>query len=257
MIMGSGVAMKKYLVKLFPWLSAVRKRQQELQGYIRSRSLAKKDMERIFTEYFEENTWSDPASRSGVGSNLEATKSIREEIPKLLKELSVTTMLDVPCGDFHWMKTLDLQGVSYIGADIVEKLITQNQENFSDDRRAFMCLDLTQDVLPEVELILCRDALVHFSNDMIIRALSNMKKSSAEYLLTTTFPDKFENPDIVTGMWRPINLTRPPFNLPKPLRWICESMRLEGDAKKRDKRLGLWRINDIPDFKTPYHTSVG
>jgi hypothetical protein len=38
-------------------------------------------------------------------------------------------LLDIPCGDFNWMKLLNL-GVDYIGADIVGELIAENRRRF-------------------------------------------------------------------------------------------------------------------------------
>jgi hypothetical protein len=35
-------------------------------------------------------------------------------------------MLDAPCGDFNWMKEVDLSAVHYTGGDIVEPLVNSN-----------------------------------------------------------------------------------------------------------------------------------
>ena len=45
---------------------------------------------------------------------------------------------------------------------------------------------------------------------LLLMAISNKFGSM---VLTTTFPDEPENVDIVTGDWRPIDLTKPPFDL--------------------------------------------
>src|SRR4051794_3921234 len=45
---------------------------------------------------------------SGLGSTLEATHSIRNELPNLLRDISTQSLLDVGCGDFTWMKEVDL-----------------------------------------------------------------------------------------------------------------------------------------------------
>ena len=39
-------------------------------------------------------------------------------------------MLDIPCGDFYWMKEVDLKDIEYIGADIVDELIKKNNDKF-------------------------------------------------------------------------------------------------------------------------------
>jgi hypothetical protein len=63
-------------------------------------------------------------------------------------------------------------------------------------------------------------------------------------LLTTTFPDRGASQSIETGQWQPLNLEKPPFNFPPPLRVIRE-MSSEYGGAFQDKSLGLWRIADL------------
>ncbi len=140
------------------------------------------------------------------------------------------------------MKSVGLD-IDYIGGDIVDELIQDNQRRYGGDGRRFMHLDLLQDELPPVDLILCRDCLVHFSYQHIFRAIKNVKHSCSRYLLTTTFVGREANEDIPTGGWRPINLQRPPFCFPVPLKLIDEQC---PDNEYRDKHLGLWKTVDTP-----------
>ncbi|MBE3065278.1 MAG: class I SAM-dependent methyltransferase, partial [Spirochaetes bacterium] len=160
----------------------------------------------VFATIFRRNFWSGSHSRSGPGSDLAQTKSVRETLPRLLNELRVRSLLDLPCGDFYWMSRVDLDIDKYIGADIVEELIGANT-------RTFIVSDVTKDALPTVDAIMCRDCLVHLSFEDIQRAISNISRSGAAYLLTTTFVDRATNSNIRTGQWRPINLEKPPFSL--------------------------------------------
>lgn len=193
-----------------------------------------------FQTIYEKNTWGDPHSLSGQGSNLNQTEVIRRELPKLTKELRVNSMLDIPCGDFFWMKEVELE-LQYIGGDIVPALVESNRRRYSDKQHTFALLDLLGDPLPKVDLIFCRDCLVHFSFHSISRALDNMRSSGSAYLLTTTFTERKSNGDIATGDWRPINLQLPPFNFPPPLVVIDGACPLDGYG---DKHLGLWKIAD-------------
>lgn len=143
------------------------------------------------------------------------------------------------------MKTLGLDGIEYIGGDIVNDLIQNNQKNYGKDNRNFIKLDLLKDPLPKSDLIFCRDCLVHLSNAEVQIALNNIKKSGSRYLLTTTFPERKKNDSIVTGEWRPVNLILPPFLLPAPLELVDDSY---DSPNYFDKNLGLWNIDDLPDF---------
>ena len=203
------------------------------------------DLPDTFRKIYERNHWAGNESVSGEGSAPDQTDTIRRELPKLLKELEVNTLLDLPCGDLGWISHVELPVETYIGADIVPELIRQNRERFGGSAaKRFELLDITADPLPDADLILCRDCLVHFSFEDISRTFRNLKRSSIHWLLTTTFPDCDLNEDIRTGDWRLINLERPPFNLPEPERLINENCS-EGGGTYRDKSLGLWRIADL------------
>jgi len=108
---------------------------------------------------------------------------------------------------------------------------------------SFRKLDLIHDTLPAVDAVLCRDCLVHLSFTDAQEALANVARSGAKWLLTTSFPRVERNDDIVTGQWRPLNLTRPPFNLPEPAKRIAENCT---ESEFADKVLGVWPIADLP-----------
>ena len=201
-------------------------------------------MKKTFTEIYEKNRWRDSESRSGPGSNLANTEAIRAALPNVLKEMGIRSVLDIPCGDFYWMKEMQTDLDMYIGADIVKRIVDDNTVKYSGDKRRFMVLDIARDALPAVDLVFCRDCFVHFSFDDIRRAFRNLKRSGSRYLLTTTFTDTGENRDIVTGKWRPLNLQKAPFHLPEPIMIIYENYTGE-DGRYGDKSLGLWNIRDI------------
>ena len=202
----------------------------------------------IFNEFYKENLWEGSVSRSGPGSTLEQTEAVRKELPLLLQEFGIRSMLDAPCGDFYWMNATQIEIDSYVGGDIVKQLIEANQQQFENAKRRFVCLDITRDRFDKVDLVLCRDCLVHFSYHDIQRVIRNFKNSDSSYLLTTTFTRLEANSDIPTGQWRPVNLQRPPFNFPAPLRVINERC-TENDGQYADKSLGLWDLRNLPDFE--------
>jgi hypothetical protein len=183
-------------------------------------------------------------SASGAGASADQTAAIRRMLPALLAELGVATMLDLPCGDYGWMRILDPPVARYIGADLLPEVVEPLGSQFADDRREFRVIDLTRDTLPAADLLFCRDCLVHLSYADIRRALTNLLRSDIRYILTTTFPGAEPNEDIVTGDWRPLDLERAPFQLPPPVRILNEDC-TEGGGAFADKSLGLWRAEDL------------
>lgn len=209
---------------------------------VRSLAADRGERRRVFELIYRENLWGDDRSRSGPGSTLEDTAAIRAALPPLLERLGVRSLLDVPCGDFSWMSHVPLD-LEYYGGDIVPELVDEVRRRYGGPRRRFALVDVVRGPLPRVDLVLCRDCLVHLSFADARRALRAVRASGSTYLLTTTFWDRSVNRDIRTGAWRPLDLTLPPFSFGPPLELIDERCALE---RWPDKGLGLWRVADLP-----------
>jgi hypothetical protein len=200
--------------------------------------------EALFAHIYRHNLWPGRQSRSGPGSDLDQTRTLIAELPALLRSLGVRSVLDIPCGDFHWMSRVDLSGIDYLGADIVGTIIADNRRQYPAPDIAFRRLDVIAHPLPRADLILCRDCLVHFSFSDIDLALANMAASGSTWLLMTTFNERSGNSDCQTGYWRPLNFEEAPFRLPAPLAVIRENC-TQGEGRYADKSLGLWRLDAI------------
>jgi hypothetical protein len=245
MFQKDNIALRSKIKAHFPMLvPAVRLARKVNERYVQGWPLMFKSQREIFNTIYETNLWGDAHSRSGPGSNLIQTEQVRHALPRLIRNLHISTMLDIPCGDFHWMKELDLQLEQYIGADIVEEIVKQNVSRYGSDKRQFVHLDIVKDRLPKADLILCRDLFGHFSFKDIKNAVTRIKASGSTYLLTTTYVDTTVNEHIFTGLFRPINLEKPPFNFPTPLEIINEQC-TEDVSLYKDKSLALWRIKDL------------
>ena len=104
--------------------------------------------------------------------------------------------------------------------------------------------------MPEADLALVRDCLVHLPNRHVWMVLDNLRRSGIEWVLMTTYPDRTENVDVTMGRWRPLNLELAPFELPPPERAILEHC-TENEGTRADKTLGLWRCVDLPSAPRP------
>lgn len=212
---------------------------------------ARKDLKDKFGYIFKTNLWGAEETLSGLGSSLNATRQVRVALEQVCRDYGVKTLLDLPCGDAAWIHEADLPVREYVGGDIVADLVEQNRNR--DDLRQlpytvrFEVLDITRDQLPLVDLILCRDCLVHLSFANIRAGLRNIVRGGARFLLTTTFPDHDTNGDIEDGDWRLLNLERPPFSLPAPLAIFNEGCEEEGGAFA-DKSLALWDAAQLNAF---------
>ncbi|MDO6597675.1 class I SAM-dependent methyltransferase [Oceanihabitans sp. 2_MG-2023] len=231
--------MKNFIIKHLP---------EVLVDFIKLKRKAskkkKQSAKEVFTNIKDSNHWSSVESVSGDGSELSVTIDLRNGLEEIIKEKKIKSILDIPCGDFNWMKEVDLHGVNYTGGDIVSSLILKNKEQFSKSNITFADLDLITSQLPQVDLVFCRDCLVHLSYKDIYKALKNIKSSKSKYVLLTSFVKTEKNKDILTGEWRKLNLEAAPFFLGEPLHIIDEKY-FKKEMKYADKSMCLWRVEDI------------
>jgi len=168
----------------------------------------------------------------------------------LVRNYSIASMLDAPCGDFVWMRRVEFpEKFRYVGADIVAELVSELQAKHQSPTRQFIKLDVRTDRLPDVDLWLCRDCLIHLSNDDALSALRNFARSNIKYLLTTTYNFGYVNADIETGNFRALNLRKPPFLLPRPLALLKDYK-----YPATPRRLALWSRDQLVSWETAHRT---
>jgi hypothetical protein len=208
-------------------------------------SFAGLNLAQRFQRIHDTNLWGAAASTSGLGSELDATAVLRAELPLLLQQLGVASLLDAPCGDAGWINAADLS-VDLIGVDIVPSLIESLQARAAAGKikGEYRLADITCDPLPRCDAILCRDCLVHLSFANIERAVANFRASGAKWLIATNFPEWQINVDCEDGDWRALNFERAPFGWRQPIELLNENC-LEAGGGWRDKSLGVWRLEEI------------
>ena len=210
--------------------------------------LAENTPEYVFRFIYEQNLWGDKESVSGEGSSSNQTEVIIKEVPKLIKKYRIKSILDVPCGDFNWIRNVVNDNLIYVGGDIVGPIIKKNQRQYTRDNIKFIKINLISDPLPAADLLICRDCFVHFSYEDIKKSLNNIRKRKIKYLLLTTYTERTHNRNILTGDWRPLNMEIRPFYL-QSIHIINERC-TERKQNRRylDKSLMLVQVNTIKDI---------
>ena len=166
-----------------------------------------------------------------------------DDLEGLLRELDIRSMLDIPCGDFNWMKKLDLEDIDYHGADIVAELVKKNNLNYGSPSVKFSQLDITRHTLPKVDLVFCRDCLVHLPMNTAKTAIRNVLDSGSKYFACTTYPDHHENTNVKLGGWYPMNIEDKPFSFERPDFIIDERCKAD-NGRFPDKSIAVWKINE-------------
>lgn len=198
----------------------------------------------IFTDIYVNKKWGDNGTLSGEGSTVENTQTILQGLPELFERFNIKTIVDAPCGDYYWMKNIKYNFDKYTGADIVKPIIDKLSQEYSDTTHEFIQVDLCKDILPKADLILCRDCLMHLSNEDSKKVIENFKQSNSKYLLITTNPNNPMNVQINTGEFRHLNMTKEPFNFPQPIYLLNENFKMY-NGMFSDKSLGLWLLKDL------------
>lgn len=194
-----------------------------------------------FTNIYKTNAWGSRESVSGPGSTLNDTLPLRGKLQDLLKRYGVESLLDLPCGDFNWMRHMNLDGIYYIGGDIVRELVLSNRATYGSKSREFHEIDLVSSRLPKVDMIFCRDALVHLPDEMVKQSIENIKRSGSTWLVATTFPNIELSAKGALGGWRPVNLCDEKFGLPHPEELLIE----KSHSSYGRKCMGVWYIGDL------------
>jgi hypothetical protein len=176
----------------------------------------------VFNFIYKKNVWFMRETKSGPGSTLRQTENARKHIPLILRQFSIKSVYDAPCGDFHWMRlALANSQVDYLGADIVPDLVANDQAKYQTEKIKFVVSDIVVDSFPTVDLWICRDGLIHFSNRDIVSALEKFCQSHTKFVLMTNYTHAQENQvvDIHTGQSRSLDFFSEPFNFDGPVKY--------------------------------------
>jgi len=174
-------------------------------------------MQEQFTRTFDHGLWpSGGESKSGMGSTLDFTIHFRENLLRIINEYKIEKIFDCSCGDWNWMKEIKEQLPIYIGNDIVEQIVTQNNEKYSTDKISFINGDMLSQMKKYddkyFDLILCRHTLEHLPQDYCVKVVTEMKRVT-KYALITSANHSPRNKDIrIDGKKsRQINLDTTPY----------------------------------------------
>ncbi|KAJ1445759.1 hypothetical protein M885DRAFT_548925 [Pelagophyceae sp. CCMP2097] len=205
------------------------------------------------TEYWSARGTMRDTPRSGPGSTIDAAANARATLEMLARELELEVIVDVPCGDVHWMRHVDLPArTAYVGADIVSDVIESNRKAWPQAR--FLQLDVVNKGAPAVlraelapfgprSLINCRHLLFHLSPADASLALAHMTAAGAGWLLTSTYVRADDlaalgRAGYILASGHRVNLLKPPFCARDPVRLYLDS--------GRDQYLGLWDLSQGP-----------
>lgn len=116
-----------------------------------------------------------PFTECGNGSTLEATRTVRDWLPRLIERLGIKTLNDAGAGDLAWISLVKWRSrIHYRPFDLIPRLPQVGQ------------IDITRHAMPPADAILCRMVLNHLDRPRVEMALAQFKRS-ARYLIATQY----------------------------------------------------------------------
>lgn len=216
--------------------------QQELAHLI----LDEKSRHRVANLMERSKAFEESAKRSGFEDSPESTEALRGCLSNLLRDLNISSILDVPCRDASWQHLLPgIRNVTYIGGDISIRAL-ETAKHRPENKRAgmeFMLFDAVHFPLKRpFDLVLFRGLIEHQRVQDSLTALLNFKSSGSRFLAANYWPNTpAEANEAAHSLdhagWYEANLLLPPFSFPEPLASCPDGP--EGS------RLGLWRLSDL------------
>ena len=190
-----------------------------------------------FETIYNDNSWGSKDSRSGVGSELQATQNYRAALADLIAQYRFDSLFDAPCGDLNWMPHLLAQTpIQYQGGDISGSLVEAIGQRYP--HLSIRQFDICHDDFPHVDVWHCRDCLFHLPFKNIRMALSNFVASEIPFALLTTHRARLmhRNLDLSGIGFRFLDLERTPISLPRPLTYLPDYRR----GIEFPRYVGLW-----------------
>ena len=122
--------------------------------------------------------WRSNETPCGTGSELRNAHHVRLALLDLAERYEIRSVADAGAGDLNWIPTVHWEmlpwHVRYRPFDLIPR------------HEAVTQLDITEEFLPESDLILCRHVLNHLSIRLAEKALAGFVASGSKYLLMTS-----------------------------------------------------------------------
>jgi SAM-dependent methyltransferase len=172
----------------------------------------------VFTEIYAKKLWGANeygVGWSGAGSDFGSTPVYRKFLQDFLAAYAIKSVVDVGCGDWEFSRYIDWKGIDYLGVDVVEAVLIKDKIVFGTETIRFKKMDVLQEELPKADLLICKDVLQHLTNEDVCKVIKQF--SNYKYCLITNDVNadtcSSDNPQVIRGDYRPIDLTKEPFNV--------------------------------------------
>lgn len=172
----------------------------------------------IFTFIYDNGIWGKNnlgVGHSGGGSTVENTSVYTDFLKKFIDTHEIKSIVDAGCGDWEFSRHIDWGAIKYIGYDVVEHVIKNNNACYATSNISFIHANFLKENLPAADLLICKHVLQHIPNEDIILFLAQLPKFNYCLITNQVDPETLSgnNDDTSIGGGHRIDLSRPPFNI--------------------------------------------
>jgi hypothetical protein len=161
----------------------------------------------VFDTIYKYNLW---GNGSGSGSLPWNNSKYIMYLQNLLDNKNIQNVVEIACGDYRLWKDIKYNG-KYIGIDIVDSIITNNNLVYGKDNVVFINWDISKAKIniANIDLIVIKDLFIHLSNSVISQIMYNTVDMRPKYMLITEDTHYFNlDYNILEGMYRPLYIDK-------------------------------------------------
>ena len=133
-----------------------------------------------FENIYEKSLWGknwkgEGGSGKGDGTSPDSRMWIKY-ITEFIKEHNIGKIADLGCGDWKFSRFIPWKelGVQYVGYDVVEKVVENNNKEYSSTHVKFEHGDITAADVKGYNLVIIKDVLQHLSDEDILKVLDKV-----------------------------------------------------------------------------------
>ncbi len=173
-------------------------------------------------------------------SSMEGTAVLRSQLSKLWPKYNIQKIFDAGSYDAAWQVQTIAKEVQYSAGEINPELVALAQHG--NPGLDIVKFDITEDSLPDVDLLFVRDLTIHLSHDQKNKVVQNWLNSKIPYLLVSHNPSTLHNQEIdLSGSVFPfadVNWQLLPWNWSAPLEILWE-------IGPNGRSMSLWHRSQI------------
>ncbi|MBS2019415.1 MAG: class I SAM-dependent methyltransferase [Deltaproteobacteria bacterium] len=173
-----------------------------------------------FENVYKNATWGTNdagVGNSGTGSTLDATLLYRTFLQQFIRNNEIRSVVDAGCGDWEFSSAIDWTGIDYKGYDIASQVIAHDKKTYAKPNIQFFEADIVEQDLPKADLLVSKHVLQHLPNASVKKFLDRHVGRYKHILITSGVDHESfvgGNGDIAPGLYRTLDPTAPPFNVP-------------------------------------------